>query len=393
VTQKIYTAHGDNHTTNDSFKRIGAQLRTARKERGMRLADVARELRISNDYLKLLEAGDFDKLPAPTYVSGFLRSYGRFVGLDGAGLASRYYALAGDASSKTQYKLPMTARPPQRSAPAIASICVVLAVMAYGGWYWMNGARNPEPSAGVDLAAVEPMDKRSETMERNAVYNAFETGETATASGDNSNDTGASINLSATKAPLDMAKAPSTPVNDDAGASSVTTVAKMDLQTDAAPAAVTPGPDVLEPVTPEPVTSAPAATDIVVAETDAAITSNSAAMTELAAAVEVEPLQQVTPGRTSAVAGLRAPDQEITIRAIASSWVEIVRADGSAVLTKLMKAGDTYIVDDGSSLYLSTGNAGGIELVTADNDVIAIGAVGEIVRDLPLVKSLLKDRF
>ena len=30
-----------------------------------------------------------------------------------------------------------------------------------------------------------------------------------------------------------------------------------------------------------------------------------------------------------------------------------------------MKAGETYVVDDGSALYLSTGNAGGIELVTA----------------------------
>ena len=69
---------------NDSFKRIGKQLQAARKERGLRTADVARELRISADYLRLLESGDFDQLPAPTYVSGFLRSYGKFLGLDGA---------------------------------------------------------------------------------------------------------------------------------------------------------------------------------------------------------------------------------------------------------------------------------------------------------------------
>ena len=58
-----------------------------------------------------------------------------------------------------------------------------------------------------------------------------------------------------------------------------------------------------------------------------------------------------------------------------------------------MKAGETYIVDDGSSLYLSTGNAGGIELVTVDNDIITVGTIGEIVRDLPLSKNRLRERF
>ena len=48
---------------NDSFKRIGKQLQAARKERGLRTADVARELRISADYLRWLESGDFDQLP------------------------------------------------------------------------------------------------------------------------------------------------------------------------------------------------------------------------------------------------------------------------------------------------------------------------------------------
>ena len=99
---------------NDSFKRIGEQLQAARRERALRLADVARELRISADYLKLLESGDFDQLPAPTYVSGFLRSYCKFLGLDGADLVGRFYAIKGVASAKMDYKLPVTAGPPQR---------------------------------------------------------------------------------------------------------------------------------------------------------------------------------------------------------------------------------------------------------------------------------------
>jgi hypothetical protein len=58
-----------------------------------------------------------------------------------------------------------------------------------------------------------------------------------------------------------------------------------------------------------------------------------------------------------------------------------------------MKAGDTYVFDDSTGLYLSTGNAGGIEIITGNNETITIGSVGEIVRDLPLIKSRLRDRF
>ena len=106
-----------------------------------------------------------------------------------------------------------------------------------------------------------------------------------------------------------------------------------------------------------------------------------------------DPGQQLVPGRAAAVATSRDPDQEVTIRATASSWVEIVQDDGTAVLKTLMKAGETYVVDDGSALYLSTGNAGGIELVTAGNQIITIGMIGEIVRDLPLAKNRLRERF
>ena len=109
-------------------------------------------------------------------------------------------------------------------------------------------------------------------------------------------------------------------------------------------------------------------------------------------AVTPDPAQQLVPGRAAAVATLRDPDREVTIRAAASSWVEIVRGDGTAVLRKLMKAGETYVVDDGSALYLSTGNAGGIELVTAGNQIITIGMNGEIVRDLPLSNTRLGER-
>jgi cytoskeleton protein RodZ len=61
---------------------IGEALRRRRAERGLTLSDIERDTRINRSYLEALEAERWDTLPAPVYTRGFLRSYGRYLGLD-----------------------------------------------------------------------------------------------------------------------------------------------------------------------------------------------------------------------------------------------------------------------------------------------------------------------
>ena len=399
LTQKILPSVGEGQTMNDSFKKIGEALHAARKERGLRAVDVARELRISADYLRWLESGDFDKLPAPTYVSGFLRSYGKFLGLDGADLASRFYAIKGDASSTVNYKLPVTAGPPQRSAPAVASLFVVLALIGYGGWYWISGPTTPNATAESELAIVEIDNKQLGLMEKNAIRQESETVSQTTPGttlGDQDSpviiaedDVARKISPANTENDNDGMEAGSGVVND-----AVNTAGTIDLAAAA--------PDRNEPIMNGSALESVTRDIANVASSLAVIDGDSVTqpVTEMVrredindAASASDPGQQLMPGRAAAVATSRDPDQEVTIRATASSWVEIVQGDGTAVLKTLMKAGETYVVDDGSALYLSTGNAGGIELVTAGNQIITIGMTGEIVRDLPLAKNRLRERF
>ncbi len=60
----------------------GALLAAARVRAGLSLDDVARRSKVGREHLEALEADDFDRLPAPVYVRGFLRLYAREVGLD-----------------------------------------------------------------------------------------------------------------------------------------------------------------------------------------------------------------------------------------------------------------------------------------------------------------------
>ena len=55
-----------------------------------------------------------------------------------------------------------------------------------------------------------------------------------------------------------------------------------------------------------------------------------------------------------------------------------------------MQAGDSYVVEGNTRLFLSTGNAGGLMVVIGTDNPLVMGDVGEIVRDLPLVTEKLR---
>lgn len=75
---------------------IGEALRSTRERRGLSIDEVARETRISPRFLEALEAEQFDELPAPVYVRGFLRSYASYLKIEPQPLLDRL--VGGDVS-------------------------------------------------------------------------------------------------------------------------------------------------------------------------------------------------------------------------------------------------------------------------------------------------------
>jgi cytoskeleton protein RodZ len=76
---------------------IGELLQQAREARGLSVQETSSRTRISTIMLHHLENDRFGELPADTYVKGFLRSYGGFLGLDVGMLLRRYETLSGRA--------------------------------------------------------------------------------------------------------------------------------------------------------------------------------------------------------------------------------------------------------------------------------------------------------
>jgi len=69
---------------------IGNTLREARLRRGLDILDCEAETKIRAKYLRAMEEEQFDLMPSPTYVRGFLRTYADFLDLDGRLVLDEY---------------------------------------------------------------------------------------------------------------------------------------------------------------------------------------------------------------------------------------------------------------------------------------------------------------
>ncbi|MEJ0019182.1 MAG: helix-turn-helix domain-containing protein [Acetobacteraceae bacterium] len=87
-----------------------------------------------------------------------------------------------------------------------------------------------------------------------------------------------------------------------------------------------------------------------------------------------------------------SPDQaRIVLRANADSWVQVRDKAGPVLLNRILHPGDTWEVPAKPNLLLTTGNAGGTELVVDGVTSASLGGNGAVRRDLPLDPDLIKD--
>ncbi len=113
---------------------VGERLRTARVARGLSLDDVEAGTRIRRRYLEALEEEAFDRLPGPTYVRGFLRSYAAYLDLpaDEIALLCPVVPTASvtvRASPSDVRITPVTRRSPLRTFAIGASLVLVCGVI------------------------------------------------------------------------------------------------------------------------------------------------------------------------------------------------------------------------------------------------------------------------
>ncbi len=84
------------------------------------------------------------------------------------------------------------------------------------------------------------------------------------------------------------------------------------------------------------------------------------------------------------------PDARIVLRSRADSWMQVREKQGPVLFNRVLRVGETWTVPARPNLLLTTGNAGGTELVVDGVAAPSLGAAGAIRRDVPLDPEQIK---
>lgn len=127
---------------------LGEKLRQARDERGISIAEVAEQTRISPHYLELIEQDDYRTLPGGIFNKGFVKSYAKYVGVDEAEALQDYARLISSQTNEGEDEL-KTYRPEvltdDNSSSNFSTIIfavIILGLMSAGIYYLVNYIQN-----------------------------------------------------------------------------------------------------------------------------------------------------------------------------------------------------------------------------------------------------------
>lgn len=146
----------DEETELNDVPSAGERLRAAREEKGFSLEDIAAETRIPQRHLESLEAGDWSRLPAPTYTIGFARSYATAVGLDKSEISDQLRTEMGGYRNDTATIETFEPADPARTMPkwlVLSAIGAILLVVLF--FSWMRN-RSLSEEAPPPVAAQQP---------------------------------------------------------------------------------------------------------------------------------------------------------------------------------------------------------------------------------------------
>lgn len=135
---------------------VGERLRAAREEKGLSLEDIAAQTRIPQRHLESIEASEWDKLPAPTYTTGFAKSYASAVGLDRTEIGEQLKVELGGQRPVASIEV-FEAADPARTMPkwlVFAGIAAVILLVVVMSWLNRRSLEQPEEAATNAPAAT-----------------------------------------------------------------------------------------------------------------------------------------------------------------------------------------------------------------------------------------------
>ncbi|MDZ4180910.1 MAG: helix-turn-helix domain-containing protein [Coriobacteriia bacterium] len=158
---------------------LGQILSKARRSRGYSLKDADAATRVRAKLLDALERGDYDALPNPAYVRGYIIGYAKFLELDPKPLLDLFAAETGHTTAVSRdrrlHEQVVSEREkalvvPGRTLATIAAAILIIALTLWGIGRALSGGSDEipppptvpettttaEPTAAIEAAPIEP---------------------------------------------------------------------------------------------------------------------------------------------------------------------------------------------------------------------------------------------
>ncbi|MFL2830354.1 MAG: helix-turn-helix domain-containing protein [Candidatus Puniceispirillales bacterium] len=312
---------------NAELTTIGKLCLDARVSKSLTQEQASNLLKVRVKLIKDFENGDQIDLPGTAYKIGFVRSYARLLELDSDLLVKEFKEYLEVNNFKEEYKFLSPEIHNNKILPIGAFLSFFIALIIYSGWYYTD--RNNK----IDMVSVNGVEKKIEKITEAydnsyvIIEENFDPKNSFHSKIKNNNN---EIKESMLEEKIDIAEVKKKPLIN--------------------------------------FTNSNLNNEIIMGSSKKAITKS------------IEPLTN----EMSAKANERDPSNEMVLKAIGNSWVEIEDLDGNILMTRLMRPGETYVVPKINGLTFNTGNAGALSLSQGDVVVTKLGEIGEIITARPL---------
>jgi len=347
---------------------VGLFLRLLRERTGLTIDEAASHVRIRHTYLTAIEDDRFEALPGRAYAMGFVRAYAEFLGADvEASARAVVHDINRIPAPALKVRRPEIERESRFAPIAAAGICIALAGYVY--WYF------EQTSARFEDVAL--------TMSRVEAPNFIENGDTP-------------VVVSSPYRPFPEAVPPTT--------RTATNLATMTIRAVAANSVPLP------PARYDSTRNRLAPPSVVVAKTAPIPPSNALAANlppvRVVAPLAPQPRWSIPapgPAMAAPYSGHKLPGHafastappggivpahaqgHVVLRAIADTWIQIrSKKTGKILFSRVLREGEDLPAPDRHGLRMTVGNAGGLEIRIDGRIAPALGAHGQVIRDISL---------
>lgn len=135
----------------DAFVTAGTLLKAAREAKELSQREVADILHLMPGYPDIIERDDFKALRHPAFARGYVKAYGKLVGVDEQRLLGAFDRLR--AQQETPEPRPVRTRPLQLQHTGLSVVVglVLLVLLVAAIWWWQA-----EPQDGARSTSISP---------------------------------------------------------------------------------------------------------------------------------------------------------------------------------------------------------------------------------------------